>query len=266
MRIPFTKAHGDKNDFLLTWANEAPLDNHAAVARAMCERHIGVGADGWIIVSPALKSKTECDGVIRLFNSDGSEAEVSGNGTRCAAAFLIDAGLPRGEIRIQTGAGIKHLRLLERNDLCFTFEMNMGQPRSEAQLDLSLSSGPRSVTVLDIGNPQCAVAVDNFDFDWRKMAAEIEAHPQFPKRTNVSFLRRVDEHTIEVRFYERGAGETLSSGTGATGAAVTAIRRGLVKSPVRVMTPAGVLHIRWDDDIYLIGPAEITAGGEFYYG
>ena len=125
MRIPFTKAHGDQNDFLLTWANEVETRDLAGAARAICARHTGVGADGWLLVSPAPKDSSDYDGSIRLFNSDGSEAELSGNGTRCAAAFLIDAGLVRENIRIRTGAGVKHLRLMEFGGLKFSFEMNI---------------------------------------------------------------------------------------------------------------------------------------------
>jgi diaminopimelate epimerase len=132
-----------------------------------------------------------------------------------------------------------------------------------ARFELPLSTGPRDVTLLDVGNPQCAVPVDNFDLDWRKMGAEIESHPHFPNRTNVSFILPVDRHRIDVRFYERGAGETMSSGTGSTGAAVAAIARGMAESPVEVLTPAGSLHLRLDGDAYLTGPAEIIAEGEF---
>jgi diaminopimelate epimerase len=268
MRIPFTKAHGAKNDFLLTWASQAPRDHLPEVARAICDRHTGIGADGWLLVK-STDRPLEYHGAIRLFNSDGSEAEISGNGTRCAAAFLIDAGLAQGdEVRVCTGAGIKRLRVIERNDLRYLFEMNMGRPEfseDQVRFELPLSGGPRQVTIVSVGNPQCAVFVDGFNFDWRKTGAEIESHPFFPDRTNVSFVRRMDDHTLDVRFYERGAGETLSSGTGSTGAAVAAILRGVAASPVKVLTPAGPLDLRWDEDVYLTGPAEIVAGGEFYF-
>ena len=264
MKIPFLKAHGAKNDFLLTWREQAPEQNAPEVARAICDRRTGAGADGWIIVSRG--SPSDCDAAIQLYNSDGSAAEISGNGTRCAAAFLIHHGLGHNPVCIQTGAGPKHLKLLQRNGLCFSFEMNMGRPEFlEECFSLPLSGGARDVTNLWIGNPQCAVAVSHFDFDWRRLGAEIEGHPHFPKRTNVSFLRAVDEHTIEVRFYERGAGETMSSGTGSTGAVATAIRRGWVKSPVKVLTPAGALNLRSEDgELYLTGPAEIVAEGVFH--
>ena len=127
MKVPFTKAHGAKNDFLLTWSDEAPPAHFEALARAICDRHTGIGADGWLLVSRP-RPGSASHGSIRLYNPDASEAEISGNGTRCAAAFLIDAGLAEDEVRIETGAGLKSLRLLAREGLLFTFEMNMGSP------------------------------------------------------------------------------------------------------------------------------------------
>jgi diaminopimelate epimerase len=259
MSIPFTKAHGAKNDFLLTWADEAPAGNLAHVARLVCDRHTGVGADGWILVR-----REPC--AIRLFNSDGSEAEISGNGTRCAAAFLVRAGAAGEDVLIETGAGVKHLRRLRAEGLSFEFEMNMGRPEIKAErFLLPLAGGERDVTLLWVGNPQCAVPVPDFDFNWAGLGAEIESHPHFPKRTNVSFVRRLDSHTIEARFFERGAGETMSSGTGSAGAAAMAIARGWVDPPVRVVTTAGPLDIRIEGDYFLTGPAEITADGVFYF-
>src|ERR1035437_3007497 len=263
MKILFTKAHGARNDFLLTWRQNAPEGDLPCMARAICDRHTGIGADGWMLVSPPVDA--EAEGAIELFNSDGSHAEISGNGTRCAAAFLIRHGYAAGVVRIRTGAGIKTLRLLQRSGLAFEFEMNMGRSEiTAARFQLPLSSGPRDVTLLWVGNPQCAVPVENFDFDWRAMGAEIESHPHFPDRTNVSFVKPVHQHAIDVRFYERGAGETMSSGTGSTGAAAAAVARWLVTSPVRVLTPAGPLDLRIEEDVYLTGPAEIVAEGEFF--
>jgi|ERR1035441_4573819 diaminopimelate epimerase len=266
MKIPFTKAHGAKNDFLFTWRQHAPdqgISDHAALARAICDRHVGIGADGWMLVDPP--GDAEAEGTIQLYNSDGSSAEMSGNGTRCAAAFLIRHGYAPGVVRVRTGAGVKTLRLLNRSGLTFEFEMNMGRPQvTEANFPLELAGRARDVTLLWVGNPQCAVPVEHFDFDWRALGAEIERHAQFPKRTNVSFVKKVDEHTIEVRFWERGAGETMSSGTGSTGAAAMAVARGWATSPVSVLTPAGAIDVRFDDDVYLTGPAAIVAEGEFF--
>jgi diaminopimelate epimerase len=267
MRVPFTKAHGAGNDFLLTWAGDAPGEDLPALARLICGRHTGVGADGWMLVNGPPEG-AGCDASVHLFNADGSEPEMSGNGTRCAAAFLMESGFVKApQMGIATGAGIKHLRLIERNGLEYLFEMNMGCPEcadGELRLMLPLDGGMREVAALSAGNPQCAVFVDDFAFDWRRVGAEIESHPHFPNRTNVSFVRRVDAHTLEVRFFERGVGETMSSGTGSTGAAAAAVLRGVAESPVRVLTPAGPIDLRWDGDVYLTGPAVIVAGGEFY--
>jgi len=260
--IPFVKAHGARNDFLLTWREQVPaqVDDFPATALAICDRNTGAGADGWIILSPS----AEANGAIELWNSDGSRSEISGNGTRCAAALLIESGHAGADVRILTGAGVKFIRLLQRRGLAFDFEMNMGRARIE---ELGSEIVPeRESVILNVGNPQCAVFVSDFDFDWRRMGAELERHSRFPNRTNVSFVKVVDRHTLDVRFFERGAGETMSSGTGSTGAGAAAMARGLVESPVRVETPAGPLELRWEaDDIFLSGPAEIVARGEFYW-
>ena len=285
MKIPFIKAHGARNDFLLSWRDQLPpelsgdrkLSDFAAAARAICERNTGAGADGWLLIS---RSKTADDATsaggsfdvaIELWNSDGSRSEISGNGTRCAAAVLVDAGHTRSDVRIATGAGIKCLRLLDRQKCKFSFEMNMGSPHIE---ELHTDVEGHDATILNVGNPQCVFFVDHFDFDWASLGARVERLPRFPNRTNVSFVRILDGHTIEARFFERGAGVTMSSGTGSTGAAAAARARGLVESPVCVQTPAGPLHLRWDGpevrcgdgpEILLAGPAEIVARGEFYW-
>jgi diaminopimelate epimerase len=265
MKIPFTKAHGAKNDFLFTWRSQvAPDSDHEAIARAICDRHTGIGADGWMLVDPP--ADAEAEGSIQLYNSDGSIAEMSGNGTRCAAAFLIKQGLAPGVVRVRTGAGIKTMRVLERTGLAFLFEMNMGRAEITAErFQLEVSGLAHDVTLLWVGNPQCAVPVEHFEFDWRALGAAIEHHPHFPNRTNVSFVKPVDEHTIDVRFWERGAGETMSSGTGSTGAAAMAVARRMAGSPVRVLTQAGSMDLRFEGDIFLTGPAEIVAEGEFFY-
>jgi len=264
MKIPFVKAHGARNDFLLTWRSQLPANagDSVALSQAICNRYTGVGADGWIILDDAHGA----DAAIELWNSDGSRSEISGNGTRCAAALLVEEGRAvNPEIRIATGAGPKTLRLLSRSGNAFSFEMNMGRAKVE-DLQSTLVVG-REAVILNVGNPQIAVFVADFDFDWRTLGAQLERHPHFPNRTNVSFVRVTDDHTLDVRFFERGAGETMSSGTGSTGAAAAATARGFVTSPVRILTPAGPLEIRQvNEEFLLAGPAEITVGGEFYYG
>jgi diaminopimelate epimerase len=266
MPIPFTKAHGSRNDFLITWAEAVSTERLPELARAICDRHAGIGADGWMLLH--IGADPQIDAEIRLFNSDGSAPELSGNGTRCAAAFLIEHGLDKRVVRLLTGAGPKELRLIERTGRSYVFEMNMGQPRySEQDIFAKMRAADHDldVAILNVGNPQCAVFVPDFPAEWRKIGAAIETDARFPDRTNVSFVRRVDEHSLDVLFWERGAGETMSSGTGATGAAVAAAARGLVRSPVRVSTPAGSLEVRLESDgVFLSGPAEIVGAGEFY--
>lgn len=271
MNIPFVKAHGARNDFLLTWRNQLPSDagDPEELSRAICDRNTGVGADGWIIMDQpaagAMDDAPDAHASIDLWNSDGSRSEISGNGTRCAAALVVAEGRVKGsEIRIATGAGIKTLELLNRQNNTFFFEMNMGTARIE-DLHSKLVSG-REAVILNVGNPQLAVFTNDFDFDWRTLGAQLERHPHFPNRTNVSFVRVADDHTLDVRFFERGAGETMSSGTGSTGAAAAAMAVGKVKSPVRIITPAGPLDLRQKDtDLLLSGPAEICVRGDFYY-
>jgi diaminopimelate epimerase len=257
MNIPFHKAHGARNDFLLTWADDvAKLDQDALsrVSIAICDRNAGIGADGWELLDKDGPS-------LRLFNPDGGEVEISGNGTRCAAALLVHQGLAKKSVTIKTGAGEKHLKLISQNGTRFEFEMDMSEPKIEEKSTI-MAGYP--ATILNVGNPQCALIVDEIPENWKVLGAELERHPRFPKRSNISFVKVIDEHTIEARFFERGAGATMSSGTGSTGAAATAILRKLVKSPVTIQTEAGPLKFRWDDSIYLTGPAEIIAKGAFY--
>jgi diaminopimelate epimerase len=258
MKIPFTKAHGARNDFLLTWKRDLPPElDLVAASKAICERYTGVGADGWLLLS----EDPSADVRIELYNSDGSVSELSGNGTRCAALYIVDQGRTGEVVKIATGAGLKTLRIVSRNASEHVFEMGMGRARID-----EVRSDFEGATILNVGNPQCAVFVDNFDFDWRAKGAMIERHAKFPNRTNVSFVHVIHQHAIDVRFWERGAGETMSSGTGSTGAAAASMARGLVKSPVEVRTPAGPLHVRWEgDEIFLAGPAQIVATGEFFF-
>jgi diaminopimelate epimerase len=267
MRIPFTKAHGALNDFLLTWVAEAPaaeLIERAAIS--ICHRYSGVGADGWLLVTPPSDAEPAA---IRLFNSDGSEPEISGNGTRCAAAFLTDAGLVDKEIPIRTGAGLKQLRLIGRDGRRFSFEMNMGTPRigaGDLHFTLPVSGTERECTILEVGNPQCVFFVDDFHFDWKGLGAEVERHSHFPNRTNVSFVKVLDRHTIDARFFERGAGFTMSSGTGSTGAFFASVARGLLDSRATVQTLAGPLAFRIEGvEVLMQGPAAIVAAGEYYF-
>jgi diaminopimelate epimerase len=270
MPIPFTKAQAVGNDFLIVeWTALAGLGVTEAglpdLARAICHRHYGVGADGLEVLFDAPGEKALA--YLRLFNSDGSEAELSGNGTRCVAAYLVAAERAPETFLLATKAGVKSLRLVSRTEQTFVFEMGMGRPKylpEEIGCDLATKTGTHKVTLVNVGNPQCVLLVDDFNFDWRSLGREIETLPRFPNRTNVSFVKILDRHSMDVRFWERGAGETLSSGTGSTGAGVAAILSGQVESPLRIQTLAGDLRLSWDEDVMLEGAAEITAQGEYF--
>jgi diaminopimelate epimerase len=274
--IPFTKAHGAGNDFLIVDLDSVPSVDWI---RRICDRHCGIGADGLLLLTVPGTEGADAD--LRIFNSDGGEAEISGNGTRCAAAWLVEARGLGPRIAIRTGAGLKHLALLARNGSLYSFEMEMGQPvfsasaipfRPESAVPepivdfaLPLADGARRVTVTSMGNPHCSLLVEDFDWDWQALGAEIERHPFFPNRTNVEFRRVVSKHEIEVRFWERGVGMTLSSGTGSCAAAVAAILNQKAASPVSVKTLAGELIVRWDPaGVFLTGPAEIICQGEYF--
>jgi diaminopimelate epimerase len=269
--LRFVKAQAVGNDFLVVeWADiqaqgveEADL---ARLGREMCDRHRGVGADGLEVVYAGEPGGV--DARVRIINCDGSEAEISGNGTRCVAAYLIGERSCSQRLTIATAAGPKSLRLLSRAGYRFEFEMGMGAPSyrdEDIGCPLDVDGRSHQVVILDVGNPQCALFVEDFDWDWQALGARIERHPRFANRTNVSFIRLVDQQTIDVRFFERGAGETLSSGTGSTGAAAAAILTSRAKSPLTVKTPAGDMRLRWDGEIFLEGPTELIARGEYLF-
>jgi len=280
LKVPFVKAHGAGNDFLYTWAGdlEAELDEPrcSQLARAICDRHTGVGSDGWYLIDLVEGAHAR----LSLWNSDGSKAELSGNGTRCAAALLLAQDRAGSPVRIMTGSGLRELTLKERRNESSLLEMDLGAPVVKPG-DLPRRLAGVDAVILEVGNPQCAVKMDTLEMDWKALGAELEGHPYFPKRTNVSFFRKLDEHTIEARFYERGAGATKSSGTGATGAAVAAILLGEVRGPVTVRTEGEPLVVRWPwaegssfhgeqpiegwGSVYLTGPAQITAQGIYFW-
>jgi len=273
MRVTFTKAQAIGNDFIVVEESalrRAGIDeeSYSDFSLKICDRDRGVGADGVEILSEKSLSG-EFDYVVRMFNPDGSEAEISGNGTRCVAAMLMASKRVSESVRIRTKAGVSVVKLVGRDGPRYNLQMSMGSPRyksDEIGCKLQTASGEKVVTIVDVGNPQCILLVNDFDCNWRELGSEIEVHARFPARTNVSFVRSVDRHTVEVRFWERGAGETASSGTGSTGAAVGAILAGLCDSPVRVMTTAGDLRIQWENGIVLTGCAELVFQDEYLYG
>ncbi len=256
LSVRFTKAHGCGNDFLIVNEESSRFTPLDCFVRSICDRHFGVGGDGVYFVSA---DGADADAEIHLYNSDGSPAELSGNGTRCVAAVLVADGRHAGAapVRIRTGAGVKQLRLLGREDNRFRFEMHVGPAR--------VDPGPEGALAVWLGNPHCVVFVEGFGFDWETSGRALEHHSLFPEGTNVEFVLPVDPHTIEARFWERGAGHTLASGTGSAASAVAAIHAGRARSPVTVRTEGGEIEVRWEQDVYVTGPAEIVCRGEFFW-
>lgn len=275
MEIPFVKAEGAGNDFLITLDEAVPVSGRAELARKLCHRHLGVGADGWYLVKRTTPSpdadpsvSAAVDAEIHLYNSDGSEAELSGNGTRCVVAWLATQCPGKTRFVVRTGAGLRHLHLMAATGNRFQIGMQMGMPRVYPEESLELPGDPATVIAgnrVDPGNPQFAVEVDSLDFPWKDSGRLLEGHPAFPNRSNISFYRVQGPHEIEARFYERGAGATLSSGTGSTGALAAAAARGKLRLPATVHTEAGPLHFHEEADGYvLVGDASILAHGVFY--
>lgn len=257
--IPFFKAEACGNDFLIV--DSAYLSaSPAELSRQLCDRHLGVGADGveWVSVEP--------DGrvVARLINSDGSEAEISGNGTRCVAAWAVEQ---RGgtEVRVLTGAGEKTCTLTRRSNHRYEFRMEMGSAQVLGEKTISTRFGDASGWEISLGNPHFVQFLDEFPANWQERAAAIEGHPAFPHRTNVELVKVLGPTSIEFRIFERGAGETQSSGTGSCASAIAAIHNGKVFSPVEVFAPGGKQIVYWDqaDSLMLEGPARLICRGEF---
>jgi diaminopimelate epimerase len=255
--IPFVKASGCGNDFLIIDGMHAPADL-AAFTRQICDRHNGVGADGVEWLFPA----QDADIRARLLNADGSEAEISGNGTRCVAAYLCSEN-PREIVTVRTGAGAKTCALMSHDGMFFEFETAMGEPQVGDEFSITVAFGEVRGIPVSMGNPHFVVFVDEFSPGWQGDGAEIGKHHDFKYGINVEFVKVRDRENIEVRFYERGVGETQSSGTGSCASAVASIFSKRAQSPVRVHAPGGAQTVRWEGEVFLRGPAQIVCRGEY---
>jgi len=256
--VPFVKAHACGNDFIIIDGEHAPADL-PSFTRRICDRHQGVGADGVEWLFPA----ADADIHARLFNADGSEAEISGNGTRCVAAYIC-AQQPKEKVVVRTGAGLKTCTLTSHRESLYEFETAMGQPQLGEAFSLKLALGQVCGVPVSMGNPHFSIFVDEFAPEWQAEAAEIGRHSKFKQGINVEFVRIKNKENIEVRFFERGVGETQSSGTGSCAAAVAAIGSKKAISPVRVHALGGVQTVRWDGEVFLRGPAQLICGGKYF--
>ena len=256
--VPFVKASACGNDFLIIDGMHAVADL-AGFSHRICERHNGVGADGVEWLFPA----QDADIRARLFNADGSEAEISGNGTRCVAAYLCSEN-PREQVTIRTGAGTKSCVLTARSENIFEFETAMGEPQTGDEFSIKVAFGEARGIPVSMGNPHFVVFVDDFAPGWQGDAAEIGKHHDFKYGINVEFVKVQDAGNLDVRFYERGVGETRSSGTGSCASAVAAIFAGKAQSPVKVHAPGGTQTVRWETQVFLRGPAQLICRGEYF--
>ena len=256
--IEFRKMHGLGNCFVVI---DGVRDRLAAgidfedLARRVCDRNTGIGADGLIVVRPA----EVADLRMSIFNEDGSEAEMCGNGVRCAARYAVDEGLTdAADLRIDTRAGLVRTRLVGGDRV----EVDMGVPA----LSPPVVEGGRSFTIVSMGNPHAVAFVDDLAFDWRAEGALIERAPSFPERTNVEFVKIRGPREAEVKVWERGCGETLACGTGACAVAVAGAALGkLDRAPVAIRLPGGTLDVHWTDGgaVLMTGPAVTICRGVY---
>jgi diaminopimelate epimerase len=270
--IPFIKTHALGNDFILVEKTAGVPQNYPQFAQRICDRYFGVGGDGLILWNP--------DGdvfKIRIFNQDGSEAECSGNGLRCAAAYLIESRRwLKDEIKLETMSGVYTLRRVGAQ-----YEADMGEPKLTPEnipflagtsmkrvVNYPLEAGGQvfSITACSTGNPHCSLFVDNADDAYvKEVGPLLERHSAFPNRTNVEFIHILNDHEIEVRFWERGVGYSNASGTGSCGAAVASILNGKTGRRVTVHAKAGKLTVEWPEGgrLKLTSTANIVAEGNY---
>jgi len=279
--IPFCKFHGFGNDYIVIEradiASEVSLED---LARKICHRHTGAGADGIAVVEKL--DGSDADYFCEIVNPDGSIAGFSGNGTRCAVSYLYYKKLwSDSELRLKTRSGVKNYTLLENAaEGAYVFKAEIGQPKFkssevpvsgetfETVIDREIEVDDRTFLFsgVNVGNPVACVFVNNFDFDWRHYGRIMETHAAFPQRANIVFVRVIDRAKIELRIWERGAGETSASGTCSSGAAVLSAFTGKTGRRVSVISPGGVTEVDWrdeDDEILLTGRAELSYYGEW---
>ena len=276
--IEFTKMHGLGNDYVYIDCINQQITEESSLARFVSNRNFGIGSDGLILIC---KSDI-ADFKMRMFNSDGTEAEMCGNGIRCVGKFVYDKKLTQKTIiTVETLAGIKTLVLNTKEGLVETVKVNMGEPILEAKkipvnsnknpvkdLILKADDTEFSFTCVSMGNPHAIAIVDNVEkFNLEKYGKILEVDEVFPNRSNIEFIEIINRNNIKMRVWERGAGETLACGTGACATAVACILNNLVERDVNVELLGGILNIKWnkeDNNVYMTGPAVTVFDGKLY--
>jgi diaminopimelate epimerase len=263
MKLHFTKMHGAGNDFVVLDFTKKPFDLKTEQLRSIADRHLGVGCDQILVVEKA--RDPSADFRYRIFNADGGEVEQCGNGARCFVKFVHSRKLSgKREIRVETLGGMIVPRLEDDGEV----SVNMGPPAVESPLvqEVEVDGTRAEVSLLSMGNPHAVQVLADVDAaPVTTQGPALERHPRFPSRVNAGYMQVRDRHRIALRVWERGAGETLSCGTGACAAAVSGILRGLLDSPVRVETRGGALTIAWaggDNAVWMKGPAQTVFEGQ----
>ena len=275
--VKFTKMHGLGNDYVYMDVINQKIENRSELAKFVSDRHFGIGSDGLILICPSEKA----DFRMQMFNQDGSEAEMCGNGIRCVGKFVYDKGLTnKTTITVETLAGIKTLVMTEKNGKIEAVRVDMGEPILEPKLipviseenpvknlQLKVEDKEFKFTCVSMGNPHAVAFIeeDVNDFDICKYGAKLEVNKAFPNKANIEFINVIDDKTLKMRVWERGAGETLACGTGACASAVAAMLNGYTSREVTVHLLGGDLKIEWskaDNHVYMTGTATTVFEGE----
>lgn len=274
--MKFTKMHGIGNDYVYVNCFQEEVKNPAEVSKYVSDRHFGIGSDGLILIKPSDVAEFKMD----MYNADGSQGEMCGNGIRCVAKYVYDYGLTDKEtISVETLAGIKHLELTIDAGKVALVRVNMGSPELVPEKIPVIAEGERAINVplevkgnsyqmncVSMGNPHCVIFMeeDVRNLNLEAIGPDFENHERFPKRINTEFVNVLDRQTLRMRVWERGSGETLACGTGACATAVAAMLNGHVEKEVTVHLLGGDLKIQWDDGnapVYMTGPAATVFDG-----
>ena len=276
--MKFTKMHGIGNDYVYVNCFTETVENPEETARFVSDRHFGIGSDGLILIKPSETADFEMD----MYNSDGSRGAMCGNGIRCVAKYVYDYGLTdKTSICVSTGSGIKQLELTVEDGKVSQVKVDMGAPILEAaripvrteqeqvvSQPITVLGREFEMTCVSMGNPHCVVPVEDVDgLDLEKIGPCFEHHSCFPDRVNTEFIRVIDRNTVQMRVWERGAGETWACGTGACAVAVACILNGWTEEEVLVKLRGGDLKIHWDkkkNTVFMTGPATVVFDGEIH--
>lgn len=275
--MKFTKMHGLGNDYVYVNCFRENVENPSEISKMVSDRHFGIGSDGLILIKPSDVADFRMD----MYNADGSQAEMCGNGIRCVGKYVYDYGLTdKTSVSVETLAGIKYLDFQVENGKVAQITVDMGKPELKAELVPVVSEQEQVIneiihaagkdwkmTAVSMGNPHCVIFIEEpvKDFPLEEVGPQFESHERFPKRVNTEFIQVLDRKTVNMRVWERGSGETMACGTGACASAVAAILCGYTEDEITLHLLGGDLKVRWDREenrVYMTGPATVVFDGE----